>query len=308
MRCALVSDSWLRATFVLAVVQGLFLAIVQARPGLFAVVLWFVMPPLVVLAAAALLTVALVRSWRRREISSRSRVAGMALLAVVIGSIAVFRAYPSAYDAKPSRVPFRLPLEGPVTVAWGGPTLAVNYHAVMPDQRWSFDLVVTANGHTFRGDGSRLEDYYAFDRPVLAPAAGVVRIARDCEPDGPIRQWRVRRAAGNYVVLEVADGEFLFIAHLRHGSITVAAADRVREGQVIGRVGNSGNSSEPHVHLHLQDTPRTSLGEGIPFYFHGYRVRGVETARGMPVGGREGGRWPGAFTGDVVEHIDSQRR
>ena len=123
--------------------------------------------------------------------------------------------------------------------------------------------------------------------------------------DGPVGQWRVRRAAGNYVVVEVAPREFLFIAHLQAGSVAVAPGDRVAAGQVIGRVGNSGNSSEPHVHLHLQDTPTSYLGEGIPFFFHGYRVHGVETARGMPIGGRErrSRAWPGAFTGDIVEHV-----
>jgi hypothetical protein len=77
---------------------------------------------------------------------------------------------------------------------------------------------------------------------------------------------------------------------------------------VIGRVGNSGNSSEPHVHLHLQDTSAPYLGEGIPFYFHDYRVNGVEVERGMPYGGRarRSRRWPGAFTGQIVEHVGGE--
>jgi murein DD-endopeptidase MepM/ murein hydrolase activator NlpD len=107
-------------------------------------------------------------------------------------------------------------------------------------------------------------------------------------------------------VLQVADRQFLFVAHLRRGSVAVAQGDRVAKGQMLGRVGNSGNSSEPHVHVHLQDTPHAYLGEGIiPLYFHGYRSRKEEIDRGMPLGGRERRNriFPGAYLGDIVEHI-----
>ena len=196
-----------------------------------------------------------------------------------------------------------------MTVAWGGPSLSVNYHAVMPDQRWAYDLFVTEGGRTFHHNRGVLTDYYAYDRPVVAPADGVVRSVHDGEPDGPIGQWRVIGAPGNRVILEVAPREFLFIAHLKPGSIVVGPGARVASGQTIGRVGNSGNSSEPHVHVHLQDSPAPYLAEGIPFYFHGYRTGGVEVDRGMPVGGRErwSRRWPGALTGQLVEHARSPR-
>jgi hypothetical protein len=301
------SNCWLRMVFALALADVAFIAFVEARPGLGAVVLWYVAPVVIGVAAASLLGVAFVRSWRQREVPTTAQLAGLAVLALVVGSLALFRTYPSARDDDPSVVQFRLPLDGPVTVAWGGPTLAVNYHAVMPDQRWSFDLLVTVDGRTHRDDGSRLEHYYAFSRPVLASADGIVSAVHDGEPDGPIGQWRVRRAAGNYIVVEVAPREFLFVAHLQRGSIAVRPGDRVVAGQIVGRVGNSGNSSEPHVHLHLQNTPTSYLGEGIPFYFHGYKAHGIETSRGMPVGGRErrSRTWPGAFTGDIVEHIST---
>jgi murein DD-endopeptidase MepM/ murein hydrolase activator NlpD len=299
------ADSWMRAALALAILHGAVLAIVQARSGLLAVVLWYVEPPLVALAAAMLLAFALIRSRRRRDSPTRAQLVGYLTLFLLIGSLAAFRVYPSSHDDRPSDVRFRLPLDGPVTIGWGGPTLAVNYHAMMPDQRWAYDLLVTNRGRTFRNDGTHLDDYYAYGRPVLAPADAVVRAIHDGEADGRIGQWGLLRAAGNHVILEVAPAEFLFIAHLQPRSIAVASGDRVRAGQVIGRVGNSGNSSEPHVHLHLQDTPAPYLGEGIPFYFHGYLVNGVEIDRGMPYGGRQrrSRRWPGVFTGQSVEHI-----
>ena len=307
------ADSWLRATFALAMVHAAVLATVHARPGRIAVVLWYLEPPLVSLAAAVLLAVALFRSRRAVTPPTAGQLAGYLTLAALVGSLVAFRTYPSSFDDRPSDVRFVLPLEGPVTVGWGGPTPTVNYHASIPDQRWAYDLLVTDinpaeagshnPGRTFRTDGTRLDDYYIYGRPVLAPADGVVHATHDGEADGPIGQWSFLRAAGNHVILEVAPAEFLFIAHLQPGSIAVVPGERVRARQFLGRVGNSGNSSEPHVHLHLQDTPTPYLGEGIPLYFHGYRAGGVEIDRGMPYGGRErrSRRWPGAFTGQIVE-------
>lgn len=322
------ADRWLRAIVAVAVADALFLAVVYARLGLAAVVVWYAAPPALALAAAWLLAGALMRFWRARGrarrgpgteglalrsagdrgLPDRRQLLGLALLALVIVSLGMFRRYPSSYDHRPSQVRFRLPLDGPVTVAWGGPTPRLNYHVVMPDQRWAYDLLVTENGRSFRGAGSRLEDYLAYGMSVRAPADGVVHAIHDGEPDGPIGQWRVRRAAGNHIVLQVAEREYLFIAHLQRGSIAVKPGGRVAAGQVIARVGNSGNSSEPHVHLHLQNTPDGFLGEGIPFYFHGYRLRGALVARGMPTGGqaRRPRGEPAVFLGDVVEHAGDQ--
>jgi hypothetical protein len=290
-----------RAPFVLLAAHAGFLLLVYARPGIIAVVLWTVVPVLLGIAAASLLTAALVRSWRRTEIPTPHQLARLLAIALVVGGLTVFRTYPSSHDDRPSDVRFRLPLDGPVTVVWGGPTRGVNYHAVMPDQRWAFDLVVAIDGRSFRSDGARLEDYYTYGRPVLAPADGIVRVVQNDQPNQPIGASRFLRTAGNHLVLEVAPDEFLVIAHMQPGSITLVPGDAVSVGQAIGRVGNSGNSSEPHVHIHLQDSVRAFLGEGIPFYFHDYRVRGLNIERGMPQGGRSRGTRGGRFVGDVVE-------
>jgi hypothetical protein len=103
---------------------------------------------------------------------------------------------------------------------------------------------------------------------------------------------------GNQVVLEVAPNQFLFLCHLQPGSITVKKGDRVTKGQVVGRVGNSGNTSEPHLHIHLQHGSDPDFAEGIPLYFHDYRVGDLFVERGMPTGRATGDRW----TGQVVEH------
>jgi murein DD-endopeptidase MepM/ murein hydrolase activator NlpD len=301
---ATTGDPWVRATFALALFHAAVLAVLHARPGLIAVGIWYVEPPLVTLGAAALLASAFLRSRRHRVPPTSGQLIGYLTVAAIIGSLVAFRTYPSSFDDRPSDVRFRLPLDGPVTVGWGGPTFSVNYHAFMPDQRWAYDLHFANEGRAFRNDGSRLDDYYGYGQPVLAPADGLVRTVHDGDADGPIGQWSFLRAAGNHVVLEVAPGEYLFIAHLQPGSILVVPGDRVRAGQAIGRVGNSGNSSDPHVHLHLQNSLMPYVAEGIPFYFHDYRVGSIHVERGMPYGGRQrtNRNSPASFTGQTVEH------
>lgn len=291
-------DWWIWGVPVLGLLHLALFAALHARPGPTGVVLWHVGVPALAALAVALLLGALARALRRRQVWSRLRVAGLLALAALAMAPTVYRVYPSSNDERPSRIRFRLPMDGPIRVAWGGENPKTNYHAAVASERWAYDLLVTRDGSTHRGDGSRLEDYYAFDKPIRAPAAGLVRAASDGEPDVP-RGERFRGSAlGNHVVLEVAPREFLVIAHLKAGSVRVKIGDRVDAGREIGRVGNSGNSSEPHVHIHLQDAPPPQLAEGIPLFFHGYRRHGMYVARGMPEGGREERR----YVGDEIEH------
>ncbi|HXH05513.1 MAG TPA: M23 family metallopeptidase [Vicinamibacterales bacterium] len=294
---------WLRAALLLVALDGALYGGLQARPGRLGVVLWQIGPPLVLGLAIALLAAGLVTALRARHRGSRARLGGLAALGLVVASMPLYTVYPSSYDDAPSAVRFRLPLDGLVTVAWGGRERETNYHVVDPAQRWAYDLLVAENGISYRGEGATVEDYLGYGLPVLAPAAGIVREVVDGEPDTPIGTgWRGANPAGNHVVLEVAPGQFLFVAHLRPRSLRVRRGDRVRAGQPIGAVGNSGNSSEPHVHLHLQDTPG-ELGEAIPFYFFDYEVDGRRVERGMPTGGRRAGRW----TGEIVRNADPLR-
>src|SRR5262249_2083650 len=148
----------------------------------------------------------------------------------------VFQTYPSSHDHDSTSLRFRLPLDGPVTVVWGGPTPDVNYHVVAPDQRWAYDLLVTKDGTSFRGAGGSVDDYYSYGLPVLAPAAGTIYATSDGDPDMPIGiLGGGRDACGNQVVLEVAPNQFLFLCHLQPGSVAVKALDRVKAGQGIGR-------------------------------------------------------------------------
>jgi hypothetical protein len=291
-------DRWLYAVPVLALLHVLLFVVLHARPGLAGAVLWHTGPIALTAAAIVVMGAGLWQSVRRRLTWTPGRAAGYIVLAAVTTMPLAYRTYPSSRDDRPSDVPFRLPLDGPVTVVWGGPTRDLNYHVVAPAERWAYDLLVTRDGRSFRTDGRVLTDYYVYGLPVLAPAPGTVRLVVDGEPDSRIGGRSVLGGCGNRVVIEVAPAEFLFLCHLQPGSLAVAPGARVAAAQPVARVGNSGNSTEPHLHIHLQTTARAELGEGIPFYFHGYRDETGTVDRGMPTGGRQP---------QVVEHAGHAR-
>jgi Peptidase family M23 len=173
---------------------------------------------------------------------------------------------PAADHQPQNRLSF--PLAGTWWVLWGGPDERRNYHVVFPDQRHAYDLVRWRRGGTHRGSGARNEQYHAWNRRVFAPAAGtVVEVRNDVRDNAPRVETNADQPTGNHVILDLGGGEYAVLAHLRQGSVRVQAGERVRRGQPLGRVGNSGNSSEPHLHFHLQDTPTPLSGIGLPVVF-----------------------------------------
>jgi murein DD-endopeptidase MepM/ murein hydrolase activator NlpD len=288
------TEWWIYGVVPLAVLHLALFITLQSRPGRAALVLWTWGPPSIVIAAALLLASALVAALRNRHTWSARRVAALAGLCALVVSMGAYRTYPSSHDDVPSTVGFRIPLDGRVRVAWGGPHPRVNYHVSAPAQRWAYDLLITVDGLSYRGEGRMLSDYFVYGRPVSAPAAGRVIAVYDGHPDSAPGRPDPVRGAGNCVVLEVAPMQYLVVAHLQAGTIRVRSGYFVDKGDVLGSTGNSGNTSEPHVHLHLQDTPEPGAGEGIPFYFSNYVLEdGTAVARGMPEGGVRRGRYIG---------------
>jgi hypothetical protein len=160
----------------------------------------------------------------------------------------------------------------------GGPTRLWNQHVTSPDQRHALDLVGfrfdEGRPGTYGGSaGTRNEDHAIWDAPVVSPASGVVVRADDGVPDHdkPHVEWRDdAHPFGNVVVLKLDGAErWLVLGHLRRGSVVVKRGERVRAGDPIGHVGNSGNSSEPHLHMHVQDRPELKRGFGVPIVVDG---------------------------------------
>lgn len=167
-----------------------------------------------------------------------------------------------------NEIKLSLPFKGKWLVFWGGDTKELNQHHDAPNQRFAFDFLgADEQGKIRKGKAQVNEDYFAFGREVLAPADGnvtdVINGVRDNVP-GSMNPYS---ALGNAVFIQHREHEVSVLAHLKLGSITVKVGNKVKRGQVIGLCGNSGNSSEPHLHYHLQNTPIIQDGTGIKCYY-----------------------------------------
>jgi murein DD-endopeptidase MepM/ murein hydrolase activator NlpD len=154
-----------------------------------------------------------------------------------------------------NRTKFALPFKGEWFVAWGGDTIEQNQHQDAPNQRFAFDILkVDAKGKTYKGDGSKNEDYYAFGQEITAPADGVVTYVVDGVHDNKPGEMNQMFVPGNLVIIKHTEDEYSLFAHFKQNSIRVKTGSKITKGQVIGLCGNSGNSSEPHLHFQIQNT------------------------------------------------------
>jgi len=170
--------------------------------------------------------------------------------------------------AEEQRTNLTLPFGGTWLTFWGGDTRELNHHHDLPAQTFAFDFVgVGPDGKTRKGQSVANEDYYAFGREILAPADGVVTEAIDGVRDNTPGSMNSYMLLGNAVFIEHSSGDVSVLAHLKRGSVTAKQGDHVRQGQVIGLCGNSGNSSEPHLHYQLQNTPVIQDATGIKVRF-----------------------------------------
>lgn len=255
---------------------------------------------LVPLSALALLAYGI---WKRRFSRPMQITCVLALLALwpgLWGFGILTIAFPFDLETSRPAATVRLPSDEVLRVGWGGDRLATNYHAFTPDQRWAYDLLIEPALH----GSERLEDYGCYGTPVVAPVSARVHHAQDGAPDeipGKV-SMNFKNPVGNAVMLELQTGTYLVIAHLKPNSVLVKAGDDVAEGDRIGECGNSGNTSEPHIHIHHQrqdpkDRP-VNLSEGLPLYFRDH------DGDPMPEGGlekRDDGRY--VMTGATVRHV-----
>jgi murein DD-endopeptidase MepM/ murein hydrolase activator NlpD len=184
-------------------------------------------------------------------------------------------------DDHAARTRLTLPFTGRWTVGNGGRDPAKNHHVGNRNQWYAYDFV-----RPHRGDGRALEDYEAFGAEVIAPADGVIARVVDGVPDLPPGEADPYVIPGNHVVIDHKNGEWSFLCHFKEGSICVRENELVLRGAVLGLCGNSGNTSEPHIHYHLADDPVLHRGNGLPAPFSDLLVDGVRAERAEPERGR----------------------
>jgi len=175
-------------------------------------------------------------------------------------------------------VPLALPVLGPWTVYQGENGSWTHQHA----WKYAIDLVLTgADGSRHRGNPREMTSYLAWDKPIVAPAAGIVEVAVGQRPDLAIGQVDTEANWGNHVILRTPAGVRVMLAHLKQGSLQVVEGQAVQVGDWIGSCGNSGYSPEPHLHLHVQALPGAGAAT-LPFTLQGLAIDGILGVPRMP--------------------------
>jgi hypothetical protein len=181
------------------------------------------------------------------------------------------------------------PLRGELWVTSNGPA-GNNHHTggllpyrgrIRVPQRFAFDLVqVRPDGRTHNGDPRDNRNYHCYGAEALAVADARVADVRDGIPEnspGPTERavkMTLDTVTGNRVVLDLGRGRFAHYAHLQPGSLRVRRGEKVRQGQTLGLVGNSGNSTEPHLHFQVSDSASILEGDGLPFVIDSFLYKG----------------------------------
>lgn len=181
------------------------------------------------------------------------------------------------------------PLRGDHWLAASGPSntsghrralIPINGRAVI-SQRFAIDWVKLGDdGQTYHGDKLDNKNYYAFGSEALAVADGIVSEVKDGIPlnvpglNSRAVPINLETIAGNHVILNIGNGNYAMYAHLQPGSIRVKVGEKVRRGQMLGLVGNTGNSTEPHLHFQISNASSPLGSEGLPYLFPSFEVEG----------------------------------
>lgn len=177
-----------------------------------------------------------------------------------------------------------LPFKGEWTTVWGGDTKELNYHVESRAQKNAFDfLIKNETGKSYRTDGEINEDYYAFGKELVAPCDGEVVLVVDGVKDNKPGELNPIYVPGNTVIIKTGNKEYLFFAHFKQHSINVKQGQKVKQGELLGLCGNSGNSSEPHLHFHIQNVEDMNIATGVKCYFNQLFVNGETKSDYSPI-------------------------
>lgn len=176
------------------------------------------------------------------------------------------------------KVNYSLPFKGSWVVLNGGVTKEFSRSWAINSQRYAYDFIMMDQaGNSHFGDFKNKHNYFCYGKEILAPAEGiVVEVKTNCRDSKIIEKGQtdplIKDIRGNYVIIQHAENEYSCLAHLKPKSIFVKIGEKVERKQLIALCGNTGNSSEPHLHFQLQNSPSFFNGAGLPIYFEGIEV------------------------------------
>jgi murein DD-endopeptidase MepM/ murein hydrolase activator NlpD len=198
------------------------------------------------------------------------------------------------------------PLRGTWYVGYGA-SFHTGHRWAIPEE-FALDIAkVGDSGLSHKGDGTRFDEYYAYGADVLAAANGRVIRTENNQPEDASAMQRPNETqeayfarlqkeqgerlakgltaiTGNYVMIDHGNNEYSVYAHLQPGSVRVHVGDHVKAGDVIGKLGSSGNSTEPHLHFHVCDKPDPLMCAGIPMNFSNVTIQWADLPRPIQSG------------------------
>jgi murein DD-endopeptidase MepM/ murein hydrolase activator NlpD len=198
------------------------------------------------------------------------------------------------------------PLRGVWYAGWGA-SFHTGHRWAVPEE-FALDIAkIGESGLSHKGDGTRFNDYYGYGADVLAAANGRVTSVANDQPEDPSAMQRPNESqeaysarlqkeqaerlakgptaiAGNYVMIDHGKNEYSLYAHLQPGSVRVHIGDQVKAGDVIGKLGSSGNSTEPHLHFHVCDKADPLMCAGIPVNFSNLTIQWADLPRPIQSG------------------------
>jgi murein DD-endopeptidase MepM/ murein hydrolase activator NlpD len=198
------------------------------------------------------------------------------------------------------------PLRG-IWYVGNGASFHTGHRWAIPEE-FALDIAkIGESGLSHKGDGARFDDYYAYGADVLAAADGHVISAANDQAEDPSAMQRPNESqeayfarlqkeqgerlakgltaiTGNYVMIDHGKNEYSLYAHLQPGSVRVHVGTQVKTGDVIGKLGSSGNSTEPHLHFHVCDKPDPLMCAGIPVNFSNVTIQWADLPRPIQSG------------------------
>jgi len=182
-------------------------------------------------------------------------------------------------DNYTSQNEYTLPFNGEWLVINGGIDKKTSHSWGIPNQRYAYDFfILDAEGKSFSGDNKVIDDYHCYGKDILAPADGEVISAVKKHPDSNVygngtAECKAHDIRGNHIVIRHSKKEYSLIAHLKPGSVTVNKGDMVKQGQVIANCGNSGNTTEPHIHFQVSESKNFFTSASLPIRFKDVTVK-----------------------------------
>jgi hypothetical protein len=187
------------------------------------------------------------------------------------------------YQTKTSLI---LPFFGTWLVSNGGRTPETNSHVRSAEQGpqnqlYAYDFRIESTGKE-----TKLEEYKVFGKEVIAPGDGIVIQVIDGSIDVLPGERDRSVGVGNAIIIDHQNGEYSLLCHFKHNSIRVNVGDKIKQGDIIGLCGNTGNTFQPHIHFNLQNGPFMHKANALPAQFKKILIDGIEKINYEPIRGQ----------------------